>query len=657
MRCYDDGRPGDRAPVFFFRGWLPVPIMLRSVCCLFVLLAALGAGSSRAGESTSAAPAAAPTALPEPAATAEPSEPPPPWAAAIDEVRRLVRSSAPDLALVRVDLLQSDPAADLAAWVAWEEVRFDILQARRDWRALALRTAALPPDAPAALRDRAAALRADALLELGEADAALVAARHALFAGETPPDAAALDRARRQVVRAHAGTGAHADAATAIQRHRQDDAKGAAAWRSLEAELLLRGGDPARARTALGNRTDSRSRALALLADLRRGALAPAPALEAAVKLAAELATKKDVVEGNRALAWAVVAEAAVAAKVPATRIAALEKALVVQGREPDRRALLAVTSDDLWAAYREYGLALGNQLELVVGSERDWFLAASNRFDAEPVAARALSVVIAETAFDPEQRVVAEWQFAQLVARERDGGALLERLYLSGGRFATPEAVPAPVRYLLIDPTLALPDIPLASRLLHGLDAPPEGADPAEWHLRRARVFVLADRIDEGIAALDALLASGAPFEVDRFLQVVFDLQTLEEHRGALRYLEPLLAQPLPPQQRRELLFWTADSFSALGEHAEAARLYLGSATALDPFAMDPWAQTARYRAAQELAKGGLVADARRQFTALQNATNDPARQAVLRHELQQLTLEAERPRAPEPANPRPEP
>jgi len=622
--------------------------MSRSVVCLLVMLGAASPALAAAVPATKAAAAADAPPVAAPAVVAEPL---PPWSAAVDEVRRLMRSGAPDLALVRVDLAQPDPAADLAAWSAWEEVRFDILQARRDWRALAARTGAVPTTAPDALRARAAALRADALLELGDAETALVAARAMLFGGAEPPAAATLDRARRQVVRAHAGAAAYADAAVAIQRHRQDDAKGAAAWRSLEAELLLRGGDAKRARVALGNRIDSRSRALALLADLRRGALEPAPALKAAIDLAAELAVKQDVPDANRALAWAVAAEAAAAAKVPAARIAALEKALVLQGRDPDRRALLAVGSDDVWAGYRELGLALGNQLELVVGSERDWFLAASNRFDAEPVAARALSFVIAETAFDAEQRVVAEWQFAQLVARERDGGALLERLYLGGTRFATPEEVPAPVRYLLIDPVLALPDIPLASRLLSGLDAPPDGADPAEWHLRRARVFVLAGRIEEGLAALDALLASGAPFEVDRFLQVVFDLQTLEQHRGALRYLEPLLLQPLPASQHRELLFWAADSYAALGEHAEAARHYLSSATALDPFAMDPWAQTARYRAAQEMATGGLYADARRQFIALQNATSDPARQAVLRHELQQLSLMAERVRPAEAA------
>jgi len=625
---------------------MPLRVRLLLLCGATLAAPALAAPSRVAVPPAAATPtvAAAPLGTPAavPAAVPPTVEAPPPWASAIAEVERLVRAGAPDLALAHLGLAQPAPKDDPPAWAAWEQVRLDILLAQHDWPALVARRAAMPADAPPDLRLRADALRADALLELGSADAALVAARRILFSDATAPDPAVVERARRQVVRAYAGGGDYADAAVAIQRHRQDDARGAAAWSTLEAELLLRAGQPKRARSALGARSDPRSRALAVLADLRSGALAPPAAFDAALKLA----VVKDLAAGPRALAWAVAAEAAAAQHNPAARIAALEKALVAQGRDPDPRALLHVAGADVWTAHREYGLALGNQLELVVGSEQDWFVAASNRFDAEPVAARALSAVIAETALDPEKRVVADWQFAQLVARERDGGALLERLYLGGDRFAAPEQVPAPVRYLLIDAVLAIPDIPLASRLLQGLEAPPEGSDPAEWHLRRARVFVLAGRVVEGLAALDALLASGAPFGVDRFLQVVFDLQTLDEHRGALRYLEPLLAQPLAPQQRRELLFWTADSHAALGAHAEAARLYLGSATALDAFAMDPWAQTARYRAAQELAKAGLIADARRQYAALQNATHDPARQAVLRHELQQLALEADAPR-----------
>ena len=594
-----------------------------------------------------------------PAMPAAPAVAPPPWAAALAEVERLARSGTPDLALTRLDALQPAAEIDAEAWAAWQRLRLDILQTRHDWKALIAATTALPAATPGALRAHALTLRADALLELGDGAGARAVAAGQLWQADGLVTAAQLDRWRRQLIRAYAVDGVEQDAAIAIQRHRQDDARAAAQWSTLEAELLLRAGNPKRARVALGVGADARSLLLAQLADLRSGAAKPAAVFERTVALA----VAKDRSSAARALAWSIAAEAAGRMDNAASRIAALEKALVAQGRDADPRAFMHVAPATVWTAYREYGEALGNALQLVVGSEQDWFVAATNRFDTEPIAARALSVVVAATADDPEQRQIAHWQFAQLLSRERDGGAVLAQLYLDTGddpklvalglAFAQPEQVPAPVRYLLLEPVLAVPDIPLASRLLVGLETPPQGADPAEWHLRRARVFVLAGRVPDGVHALEQLLKSGAGFPLDRFLQVVFDLQTLKADAEALRFLEPLLAQVDEPQRKRELAFWTADSRAALaasarpqgrGDHAEAARLYLLSATVTDPFAMDPWAQTARYRAAQELGRAGLHGDAKRQYSALLNATADPARQAVLRHELQQLALEEAR-------------
>jgi len=54
----------------------------------------------------------------------------------------------------------------------------------------------------------------------------------------------------------------------------------------------------------------------------------------------------------------------------------------------------------------------------------------------------------------------------------------------------------------------------------------------------------------------------------------------------------------------------------------------------------MDPWAQTARYNAAEALQKAGLVDDARRIYEALLKVTREPARRSVLRHNIQQLWL-----------------
>jgi hypothetical protein len=59
-----------------------------------------------------------------------------------------------------------------------------------------------------------------------------------------------------------------------------------------------------------------------------------------------------------------------------------------------------------------------------------------------------------------------------------------------------------------------------------------------------------------------------------------------------------------------------------------------------IGPDAMDPWAQTARFNAAESLQKAGLVDDARRIYQSLLAVTEEPARRSVLRHNIQQLWL-----------------
>jgi TolA-binding protein len=91
----------------------------------------------------------------------------------------------------------------------------------------------------------------------------------------------------------------------------------------------------------------------------------------------------------------------------------------------------------------------------------------------------------------------------------------------------------------------------------------------------------------------------------------------------------------------RRELLYWMGDSRQAQQQYAEAASLYLRSATLIDTASMDPWAQTARYQAAQNLAKAKMAGDAEYIYRQLLKITESPERRAVLRHELEQLRLQ----------------
>jgi hypothetical protein len=81
-------------------------------------------------------------------------------------------------------------------------------------------------------------------------------------------------------------------------------------------------------------------------------------------------------------------------------------------------------------------------------------------------------------------------------------------------------------------------------------------------------------------------------------------------------------------------------DSRLAQHNYVEAAQLYLRSATLSDYESMDPWAQTARYKAASTLAEGGMLADAAHIYSHLLRVTENPERRAVLIRELEQIRM-----------------
>ena len=116
--------------------------------------------------------------------------------------------------------------------------------------------------------------------------------------------------------------------------------------------------------------------------------------------------------------------------------------------------------------------------------------------------------------------------------------------------------------------------------------------------------------------------------------------MQTVEMHEQAIEHFQRLLQLDIEPKRRREIFYWIADSYRGLEKYQQAALLDLQSAMMPAPDAMDPWAQTARFNAADSLQLAGLVDDARRIYQALLQVTEDPARRSVLSHKIQQLWL-----------------
>lgn len=558
--------------------------------------------------------------------------------AGLAESAQLAAAGAVELALQVLGDTQPDYAADPAGWRRHEMARVDILRRGARWETLAARLENLPENLSLADHRWAATERSRALLALGDGEAALAELRALIWSAE-PKSEQELELWRRLAIRAWEAAGQLEAARTAIQRFQQDYARNientSRDWQIARARLALRVMAPEEASALLEGLEGTEVEILQLIAGLWSGAMTPAAVVERAVKLG----VSQDIAPAYRREAWAVAAEAAAMLNSREAHIAALERGLVIAAT-PDAAPIVPVSADELWDAYLELGQQLGNQMQLIVGDDEAWFLAASNRYDEQPIHARALFAVVALKAYLPEQAAVAHWQLAALIDKIPHGGDLMRALYLESERFETEADIPPAVRYLLLEHVLNAGDIPQASRLLVGLAEPPLETDPSEWHLRRARVLLLGGRVDDGIAALDQLFRTVEGFDRDRALQVVFDLQTLGRHEAALYFLARLQAGETDTQHARELWYWRADSLVALGRPADAARAYLKSALLLDPYAADPWAQTARFQAAEALAEAGLYADAQRQYRTLLNSTHDAARQAVLRNHLQQLRL-----------------
>src|SRR5690606_4758441 len=136
-------------------------------------------------------------------------------------------------------------------------------------------------------------------------------------------------------------------------------------------------------------------------------------------------------------------------------------------------------------------------------------------------------------------------------------------------------------VRHVLLAEALERGDLRAAAAHARDLVAPPEGQSEGDWQLRRARVLLYGGEADARHALL-ARLVERDEFDAEyaaRWVQVVFDLQALGRHEQALDLLESAQARVDNARMRRELLYWRAESASALGRHREAAELYLRSA------------------------------------------------------------------------------
>ncbi|MCH7881042.1 MAG: tetratricopeptide repeat protein [Proteobacteria bacterium] len=554
----------------------------------------------------------------------------------LDVLKNISAAGAPVLTLRMLDRAQPKVDVDLYEWILWEQERYAILSRWQQWNELLVRIEGLPADLPEQFNQQATTYKARAYLEIGQTDTARRILRAQLW--QTGVGAVSEYQTwRRQIIVSYLKDGRIDDARIAMLRFNQDFDTDDESWLLLRASVLIQAGRYEEAIQILQGLESWQARLTSLLAQFRAQRIS-ATELWSQVK---SKAGEGELEDAELATLWALGYYAAQQMSA-VDRVVALENLFQIDGRSPIE--LFQLHADRLWRAYIEYAELVGNRAELLVGDDARWLDLAQKTSAVTPIKSRSLLALIMVKSADPAMVNSAAKSYLQTFGdtdtAERN---LLGQLFNNSEVYADADRIPVIIKYQLVDLALIRADIDEATRLMSGMNTYPEGTSRFSWQLRHARVLILGGRYEEGNQILQALLAEYQQpnaEDTDRILQVLFDMQTVNLNEQAIAHFNQLLRVSIEAKQHREILFWIADSYKALKKYDQAALLYLRSAMLPGTLAMDPWAQTARFNAADSLQKSGLVDDARRIYTELLRVTKEPASRAMLKHNIQQLWL-----------------
>jgi len=552
--------------------------------------------------------------------------------AASGEAHALASAGASQLALKLIDASQPPLSQSPAAWTVWERARLDILSSSGYTKRLFVRINAYPDDVPRSLREYAYLTGARAALGADDPIRARGFLRTLIWS-RSPPAASVLTQYRQLVLRSYVVGGNLKDADRALAYLRREGH--GTDWRTREvaAEIALERGRPRRAVHLLSGLKQPEVRPLMLLSELKAGIRKPRQVGTMAERLgrAAEKGKKRQIA-GRFARVRSAAAKQVGNVEL---ELASLADALRL---DPLDSGPFAVTPKLFWNTLVEAGMQLGNQRRLLLGGAGPWLQAASDENKSKhPMRALALLAAAGTRSPDPYARGACLSALAKQLLGNGHGMDLALKIFSDANLFPRPDRLPGALRYALLKPAVSTGRITFASALVAGLSKPPAGVDAGDWQVQRARLLLFGGHDQSAIHLLQSMADGKPQVPAKKLLPVVVDLETIGDNQAALGILQNMLAlHPAPPpEQARQILYWIGKAYSGLESPLNAARAYLEAATFNSPYAMDQWAQTARFSAASALTQAGLYGDAKRIYEGLLNATSDPAEQAQIKQKL----------------------
>ena len=560
------------------------------------------------------------------------------------QLDELTQIGMPGLALRMIEQQQSLYKRFSSDWYTYEFKRIKTLAALDQWDAVAERSTVVLKQAGASgqitprIESWFRAQLAIAQLNLGQPEQTLDQCRQLLWR-ETRADDSFIAVCRRLIIQAYLRMDKVDDARKSLLKYRRDYGEYKGEWRQLQARALLRADRPAEVIDLLADDESHDAKILSMVATVR----SRPKKIKATIKDVKRELADKDILQSQRRDYQYVLYEAHLRNKDLISAALEAEQLLALSRVNSTLKDDFQLDGDDLWNLYTEIGVGLGNKYKLLVGDDTAWYKRAAEIEKKSPVQARSLYAVIAFNSPIKKKSQLAHKEIANLLAVNDDGLEVINQLYLQSERAGSPQDLSADVRYRLVDHALSNGDITLAATMMASLPQPPDGEDLFNWQIRKARVLILEGRHEQGEKVLEASLQNQKTLEreqIDRYLQVVFDLQTVSRHEQALELFDLLPEADMDDKLKRELYYWKAESNYEIERYGHAAVMYFKSARTGDPDMIDLWAQSARFKAADALVKAALYEDAKHAYTELMRITANDARKRVIRQKLQQIQL-----------------
>jgi hypothetical protein len=568
------------------------------------------------------------------------------------QLDELIKLGVPALALSLLEDEQKNRQPFTVDWYAFEYKRMALFSVLERWNNVIERTKWLFDTAKPEIhitqkiRYWFETQQVMAKLQLKQSEHALLQLQSLIWRSKAENrDESLLAVWRRLVIRAYLQLQRDNDARRALIKYDQDYKTDLTDidWMMLQAQVLLRTHRPQQAilllkPIAADNAVDVE--ALLLIAQLQHQP-DKAPIIKQKIR---------EKIEGKvltRPARWAYSYVDYQIAKVlsdPQAQIVNLELMLSLDIKYPVFNEHYQVSADDLWALYRTKGLAIANQHGLLFGNDEQWHELSDKLIISEPEKALALNAALVLQTNTMQLTLSQQHQtIVELLEKRNNGLELINQLYLHSVKVTNVRVLPAEVRFRLVDYALSEGDYFEAATIMKSLDEPPPGKTLFDWRMRKARVLILQGEYKQSETLIRQTFSEKSTItraELDRYIQVVFDFQTVQQHQQALRLFDLLDINSLDDKLKREINFWKAESHFSLEKYDRAAMYYLESARAIAGANNDLWAQSARFKAAQSLVLAEIYGDAEKVFSALLRITASDSRKALINQNLQKIRL-----------------